>query len=116
MKGILFVIVAGREVWASVRAEVLASGAENRTAFKYIDFTAKQMLPPHLSAEEIGGKSTLPSMDVDANISDDNIKALHAAMTRATGTPKWFMDMNQWFAVWERFCVVARCCGMLAEA
>ena len=47
-------------------------------------------------------------MDVDANISDDNIKVLHAAVKRATGTPKWFKNMNQWFAIWKRFCVVAR--------
>ena len=80
-----------------------------------MDFTAKQMLPRHISAKQVGGQSAFLGMDVDSNISDDNIKALHAAMKRAFGSPKWFRKMNQWFAVWERFCVVARCCSMLTE-
>ena len=60
LKGLNFSLVADREVWASVRAELSSAGAENRTVFKYIDFTAKQMLPPYISAEEFEERAHSP--------------------------------------------------------
>ena len=85
LKGLNFTMVPEREVWASVRAEVAAAAAEGRVAFRYIDFTAKPMLPAHVSQEEIGGRGSLPGQEVEGIASDDGLRTLQAAMRRVTG-------------------------------
>jgi len=70
------------------------------------------MLLAHVSQEEIGGRGSLPGQEVEGIASDDGLRTLQAAMRRVTGNPKWLRNMNQWFAVWERYSVVAECSGM----
>ena len=98
-----------------LNAENLAATNESRTAFAYVDFTSKAMLPMWLPADAIGGKSMTAASDwaLDPSTSAATLGALGSALKAATQTPRFFRSIAQWNAVFLRYAVAAVSSGQL---
>ena len=84
---------------------------ESRRAACYVVFTCKEMLPPKITPDMIGGKLGLPGKE---HVTDDssNIKALENALRRANDTPRWLKSLGQWNLVFDRFMIMVVSCKM----
>ena len=106
-------MVAEAAVYNLLEAERRLAIKESRKPFLYLDFTSKELLPPWVTADAVGGQSLMPG-EV-ATISPDeptgNIAALSQALRSASTTPRFFRSFSQWLGSWTRYFPFAVACS-----
>eukprot|EP00971_Amphidinium_carterae_P352537 6492642-Amphidinium_carterae.1 len=97
-------------VWSLLQAENDAATASSRTAFSYVDLTSKEWLPLWIAPDAVGGKTILPG-DSDWLLSGDQttttLSAFGKALQQATQAPRFFRNLTQWVATFQRYSLVA---------
>ena len=107
-EGLPYELQAENQLWAALAADTAAAQKTNRTAFTYVDLTAKQVLPVWLPADAVGGKSVPISEELwDTSRTNSSIAQLGAALRAVTQSPRCFRSVAQWSACFWRYAPVA---------
>eukprot|EP00971_Amphidinium_carterae_P308356 6127774-Amphidinium_carterae.1 len=105
-----FHMVPEAAVWTQLQSENDAAASASRTAFSYVDLTAKEWLPLWIAPDAVGGKTVLPG-DSDWLLSGDQttatLSAFGRALQQATQAPRFFRNLTQWIATFQRYALVA---------
>jgi len=76
-------------------------------ALTYVEFTAREMLPPWLTQDMLGGKVLMAGEVASGFGGEATITSLSAALKAASATPRFFRSFEQWSAVFWRYASVA---------
>jgi len=113
MGGLPYAVKAEQPLFVVLEAERRAalSAVPQRQPYSYIDSTTKEMLPPFLTQDMIGGRFLLAGEGgmVDGS-STGSIGALGQALRAATAAPRFFRSFEQWVAVYLRYMPAAVAC------
>ena len=98
-------MVAEAAVFNLLEAERRVAAKENRKPFLYLDFTSKELLPPWVTADAVGGQSLLPGelASISPEEPTGNIAALSHALRSASTSPRFFRSFSQWLGSWTRY-------------
>eukprot|EP00971_Amphidinium_carterae_P050806 1000408-Amphidinium_carterae.1 len=100
-----FHMVPEAAVWPQLQSENDAA-ASSRTAFSYVDLTAKEWFPLWIAPDAVGSKAVLPG-DSDWLLSGDQttatLSAFGRALQQATQAPRFFRNLTQWIATFQRY-------------
>ena len=96
-----------RLVWKILEAENKAAATTSRTAYAYVDLTAKEVLPIWLPQDAIGGKSMFGSDWIQADSSASTLAELGQALQAATSQHKIFRSYPQWNAAFMKYAAAA---------
>ena len=109
---------AGTIVWRILEADnASAIAASRKTAFAYVDLTAKELLPLWLPYDAVGGKNALGSewqQYIDPQAASNTIAQLGQALQAATSTKRYFRSFAQWNGAFLKYAAVAVSCGQLS--
>ena len=92
-----------RLVWKIMEAENKAASAADRSAFAYINITAKEVLPLWLPQDAIGGRSMFGSEFEQADGSATTLAELGKALQAATTHHRAFRSFPQWLAAFLKY-------------
>ena len=98
--------------WALCKAEVDNAGEEKRQAHAYVEFLDKAMIATWLPAEATGGRSGITGEDA-SNVDKEKLKDINEALKSLSETPRFFRNLNQWNATYDRFTIMAVCTKMM---
>lgn len=96
-----------RIVWKIFGAENKAAASAGRTAFAYVDITAKEVLPLWLPQDAIGGKSVFCSDWSQSDGPASTLAELGRALQAATTHRKVFRSFSQWTGAFLKYSAVA---------
>ena len=92
--------------WALCKAEVDNAEEEKRPAHAYVEFLDKAMIGTWLPAEATGGRSGITGEDA-SNVDKEKLKDINEALKSLSETPRFFRNLNQWNATYDRFTIMA---------
>ena len=91
LQDVAFHLQADQCVFQSMWTDTLGARAcaPPRAQFTYVDLTSKELLPLWLTAESIGGKSTMQDADLlDPSATTGSLSQLATALRAATTNPR----------------------------
>ena len=96
-------------VWQALSADTEAAKKRGKTAFTYVDFTSKVLLPHWLPADAVGGKKKKPEggSDLDPEANTSSLQALSAALQSAVEGPRSLRSIGQWVSIFLRYAPMA---------
>ena len=98
-------LMAEAALFTLLDSERRLAAKEGRKAFIYVDLTAKEILPPWVLADQVGGRTVMSgevlTLAQDANTT--SLAALGHALRAASTSPRFFRHITQWMGSWTRY-------------
>ena len=107
MAGMPWHLIPDMAVWKVLDSEAAQATLAGRSPFVYVDLTAKEFLPVWLPHSAVGAKVKLPGDASEGSLNTATLGTLGEALKAATSSPRFFRNVNQWYASFQRYGVAA---------